>query len=511
MQKRFCRMSLVGGLLLTAACSYAVDVVVNSTQPEVAGVSYQTINGALNYVKTQAEPRTVRITGGGPYQESPLINFSVTLKGDNYKPILTVPGTTGAPNTNLNGFGISLFTTSDFPGSQKMRLENMTIIPKVGASVTRAIRTNNNATSLSTDPFSVELVDILVTANNGSNLPVSTDGLTTVSLAGATNFTDDGIFCAGIVDVACTGTIVTHLQGSSTSPDGLVFFPDEAGHRLHIGPGCVFSYMKRLGIQLAADGSDVTIEGSTTQPVVLKGNFINNTGVRNPALAMFLDNENNPAVFQSVKNTVFIENNSTVIGGWSVDPGQSASAFTVDHCAFVGNGECAINYAANSDQPFTLKNSTIVKTGGFVTAAGQVEPVLQFAESTVGASTGVASITDSIIAGNGTDGNTTTGANLIAISTTAKPITFSNSALVASGPYKLGTGIFKLSPTALPPVQTNVKSQDPQFALVSSAFTNSNFLDVAQVAYDNAGTAGSDLSGYGDYVGGSSVNNWSLY
>jgi len=515
MKPNFYRLGLATVLMSTLSGAYAVDVVVNSTLPEVAGSSYQTLNGALNYVKTQAEPRTVRITGGGPYNESPAINYSVSILGDGVKPVLTVPGVSGAPSS-LNGFGVAFYTNSEFAGPQTFRLENITIIPAVGSVVTRGIRSNNNNNTdgLNQELMTVELVDVLIAPNNGSNQPVSTTGLAPASLAGATTFTDDGMFYAGYVDVACTGTVVTHMQGSAISPDGIVFFPDVTGHNLHLGPGCVFSYNKRMGVQLAQDGIDFDMVGTEANPVVIKGNFSNNTGTRNPAIAIFGDDDSNPEVAFDWQHAIFTENLSSVIGPWAVDLGQSAPALTGDHLAFVNNGECTINLTDDLLLPFTFTNSTWVGNGG-ATPSGVnqsfIRPIMQFSESAAGVSVGSVTFTNCVVAGNGTAGDPAVGDNLIAVNTTALPINFVNSALPTAGPYALGSGKFDLGTGALAPTETAVKSEDPEFVLVSANFADPNFLDVDQSTYDNAGPGGSDLSGYGDYVGGSDVNNWSMY
>ena len=68
--KRLGFYGFAAGVVCLASWAFAVDVTVNSTQPEVAGSNYQTIGAALTYVKAQAEPRIVRITATYPEASS---------------------------------------------------------------------------------------------------------------------------------------------------------------------------------------------------------------------------------------------------------------------------------------------------------------------------------------------------------------------------------------------------------------------------------------------------------
>lgn len=495
---------------LLSTAGMAGDVQVNSAVPEVTGVSYQTIGAALTYIKTTAEPRNVNIVGGGPYLENISANFSVTIKGSGYRPVLAANPTVSLPNTNLNGNGVAFYTTSEFPGDQTFKLENMVILPQVGSAATRnAIRTNNNnsTSALTAVKMTVLLDNILVTGNNGSNQPISTDGMSTASLTGATSFGDDPMFFAGLVDVYTTNTIITNSARGSATADGIIFNPDAPGYTLNIGPGTVISYMNRTAIQLAGDGI-INMSGTKANPVVIKGNFIAST--RNSAISFFSDDGGSGTVGKW-SNVVFVENNSRPVGVSIIGDNLTAHGLNADNLAFVNNLESAVLINDGLLRPWTFTKSTIVNTRPIANTT-QFASVISIGEAVAGFNTASVSFVDSVIAGNGQPGNQNfAGNNLISITAPNMPVSFTNCALVGAGPYALATAKFSLGTGVSAPTETNTRTEDPLFALVSAEYTNANFLDVAQPAYDNAATGGADLSGYGDFVGGSKVDNWSIY
>jgi hypothetical protein len=499
-------------LFAIASTAGAVDVTVNSTQPETAGANYQTIKAALTYVSGQPAPRTVRVTGGGPYVEAGglAINFSVTVKGDGFRPVVATEQTAGQPHTSLNGNGVSIFTTAASGGPITVRLENLVIIPSTtntpSGTASKGIRTNNNATGLTADVMNVELVDVLVTSNNGSNQPVTTDGLSQASMTGATPFGDDGVFISGLANLSTTGTIVSNIYGvAANTNDGIVFNPDVAGYKFNAGPGTVVSYMNRIGIQVARNGSIVDMAGTATNPVLLKGNWITNT-VKNPALALFNTDSGVPANGTSLKYVVFQANNATGVA--AAPSAAGVAALTADHVAFDSNQEAALYISQTRNNPWTFTNTTFVNNA--LRTTGSAFPQIM---SIGGASsTGTLTFTNSVIAGNGSDGNTTTGANLIEITVATAPVSFVNCSIPTVGPYKVGNGIFRLANSAPVPTQTNVINSDPKIQNVGGTVTAPGYLAVQGGQNDNAGTGGSDLSGYGPYTGPpAGISEWNQF
>lgn len=500
------------GLIGLASSAHAVDVTVNSTQPEVAGTNYQSINAALSYVASQAAPRTVRITGGGPYEENMAINFSVTVKGDGYRPIIAAPQTAGLQHSSLNGNGVSIYTNAESGGPITVRLENFILIPSTTNGPTgssgRAIRANNNnqAGNLTADEMNIELVDLLITSNNGLNAPVTQDGLSQADLSGATVFGDDGIHITGNTNLTMTGTIVSNIYGSANSNDGIVFFPDGPGYTLTLGPGCVISYMNRMGIQVTTDGSIVRLNGSAENPIVLKGNYSSTYATKNPALMMFQSKAGNSDYDVQLSYVVFQSNNATGLGASASD----IPKLTADHVAFDSNQEAAIITTNTRNEPWTFTNSTFVNNGLRTTGSAYPQ-VMLIAENTVGASSGALTFTDCVIAGNGAAGNSGNGANLIHVAAPNVLVSFVNCGIPTGGSHAVGTGIFKLANSAPTPTQTSVINADPHLQSVNGII-DADYLTVQSAAYGNAGSGGSDLSGYGAFTGTvSSVSDWSLY
>ncbi len=502
---RFLSIGAIAGL----ACSVsAATVSVNSVVPEVPTVSYQTITAALNYVKTTQEPRIVEIVAGGPYQENLLINFSVTVRGALIRPTVVTPPIAGAPDGTLNGNGIGIYTNAGSGGDIKVRLENMDIIPAVGNAPTRGVRSSNNTGSLSTDDMKIELVNVLLSSNNGSNAAVTTDGLSLTANAGKTSFADDGMFFTGFVDVDTTGVIISNIfNGDAVTNDGLVFFPSDALRTLNIGPGSVFSFMNRAGVQVASDGSIVNIVGTETEPVVFTGN-LQGTPVKNAALCIYFDNNSLPDSKVKMENVVFYKNNNTAIATNFIDPADSVVPLTATKVAWVDNADSAVVAIGDIKTPWSFNSVTMVNN--VRAPSTSFFEIVNLLEATPGASTGPITFVDSVIAGNGDIGDGT-GKNALQFNMPNAAISFTNSAIVTAGPHSLAASPFSLTGGTPTPVQTNVINTDPEF-VNADTYPAADFVDVAAATYDNAGTGGSDLSGYGDYVGtGSSVGNWSVY
>src|SRR5690606_19368248 len=100
-----------------------------------------------------------------------------------YRPIIAAPPTVH-PAASMSGRGIGICTTADFTGDLNVRLENFVLIPAVGQTLTRGIYSNNNNSGqgLTVENMNIEIVDVLVTGNNGSDQPISTDGLSQADL-----------------------------------------------------------------------------------------------------------------------------------------------------------------------------------------------------------------------------------------------------------------------------------------------------------------------------------------
>jgi hypothetical protein len=151
----------------------------------------------------------------------------------------------------------------------------------------------------------------------------------------------------------------------------------------------------------------------------------------------------------------------------------------------------------------TITNVTSANNGKAVGSSDE-EPLLVSSAATPSA--GNVTITNSIMAGNGT----TDATNLIKHNGTGT-ITMTGSALVLAGPYAL------TSPGYQGPGTVNVGSsitQDPSFVQTSNQAL-STYFDVQKTSYTTANSTGGPLGGGADYVGGvapaTSAADWNLF
>jgi hypothetical protein len=344
---------------------------------------------------------------------------------------------------------------------------------------------------------------------------VTLDGITT-SADNSAAFRDDGIFFTGLVD-AYTTRVISSCNWNPATPtnsnDGLVSFPDVAGHVMWIGPGCVFSYNNRIGLQLATDGTLASINGTAAEPVVVKGNLWT-YAIQNPALGFWFDDNADTSVKLPVSYLVVAENQFIGIQTNFADAGgQQTPALQANHVASVSNYGTGFAIATETAAPqnHTFTNTTLVHNGLWPGSPQLMNPA--------GTGTGTISFTNSIIAGKGVAGNTSTGENLIQVDNTTLGVSFTNCGFPASGTYAVASagtgpgGKYDLDSGAPAPAETAPVTADPSLQNVSSTnYGGANYLAVAAGAYAAAGTGGSNLSGYGPYTGpAAGVGEWSLY
>jgi hypothetical protein len=142
------------------------------------------------------------------------------------------------------------------------------------------------------------------------------------------------------------------------------------------------------------------------------------------------------------------------------------------------------------NQPITLNNVTISNQG-------TGSPIIVNA-----AATASISLTDSIVAGNGS-----AAANNSITHNGTGTLTLSGTALVTAGPNALATP--PISGTG-PVSGTPSTTADPQFVEIRDN-NSAGLYDVANTAYATASSTSGPLGGGGDYVGAASVQDWSVY
>lgn len=492
------RVSLALALAGITAAAGAQTVTVNSG----GGADHTTITAALAaVVANPTTPDIINITGVGPYNESFVIDSSVSIVGFGVRPTIITPGVAGDSVTSLNGRGIAVTTHTATPGAISVRLENMNIIP-ANATVTRGIYSNNNTAGATADEMDIELVDVLVTGNNGSGVPVTTDGLNSYDYStnpGSFTFTDDALFFAGMVDVTMTRTIASNGKGSA-SPDGLVFNPDTP-HALTVNEGCRFTYMNRLGIQVAADGTTLRMNGTAANPILILGNDLNST---NPAFGIWHDNEGT-ASNDYVLSYVYVLNNANAgITTAFADPGQGSPAVTADHLVIANNGDVGLGILVDALQPWLITDSTIVNNS--------TKPAATTPQVTIDSATDAINMTttfrDTIIGGNAHT-TSTNGENSVLIGDATGLVVFDHVDLVTVGAYLLSAP-YVLGGTGVAPTETGVVNLDPNLKQINDA-TLSTFVDVQESGLATASSTASPLKGAGDFTPILAANAWNMY
>lgn len=529
------RIILIGILAAFVTSAVAVDVTVNSTQAEVAGSNYQTIGAALTYVQGQAAPRTVRITGGGPYTEAAgiEIDFTLTMYGDGYRPLIICgpTATTGVTASN-QGNGIYLFVPDTAPADEHIDvfLKNFMLIPdKTNPPGNQGIRSNTDATGLSgTATMSIYLEDILITANDGNDQPVTTDGFTPdTAPAGIVRFGGRGMYFSGHLNDLCTTGVIS----SWSTIDGAAYVPDDyTGRTLynpnHIGPGCVFSYNGRNGVYTNSDGTPDEFNGTADKPIWVYRNRLDNTvwGNWQGAFGIWHDDNNRPECVVTMNYVNIVGNNEIAFFTGYVDADASLPALNANHC-FIANNNGAGIYISGElpggsggvsefKRDWLFENCTLANNGPEATdettaSRAITGPLSVVSSAFLNPATGTMTFRDCILAGTGTAASA--GDNTINLE---KPLTVNieNSGLVFAGPlalsgYNLGTGVSA-------PTLTSVLNVDPMFIDIADAMSI-DFFAVDNPAYGGAGTGGTDLSGAGRYVGSytppASANTWEMY
>ena len=201
---------LIGLILVFALGAYAQTVDVPGT--------YATIQEAINSFSGDVTPddNVVRITTVGPYAEVITLTYPVTIRGDvggGERPIILAQDNAG------DGIVVN-------NGSPYNRLENLIILPdRTSTPIDDGVWVTGSGTVCHFD-------NVLICPNNGSDQPVSTDGLSLPDLTGATFFGDELIYVNSDAIVHLTDTILTANVAPGTGHRGVTAFlldRDDAG------------------------------------------------------------------------------------------------------------------------------------------------------------------------------------------------------------------------------------------------------------------------------------------
>jgi hypothetical protein len=451
--------------LCAVTCSVGAQTV---TVGKTGTPRYSTVQEAIDSFISDRDPapNVVQIIDGAVYEEVLDVYLSVTVEGTGpERPVL-------AAMAHADTFkdGISVWPKYGFSNTTRtMVLKNLVIIPSLTAPP-------KNAVSADGQYLQFEMDNVLITANNGSNGPVSTDGLTRANMDGAVSFSGVGLFLRGSSlnsSAVLKNTVVTHMLSASPAyQDGLHMYQQEPMPCRILG-GCVFSFCGRLGI---AGAGSLEIDAATTKCLV-----INNYGF---AGIWFSNGGGKRSI-----NGAIVANNA----GFGIEHQNGlGTRLVLSNSIFANNRSDNVRISeVGTDGDITLTNVTIGKTVNAAASPIYIDP----------ASDADIFVTDCIIAGNGT----TSSVNTVMHKGTGT-MHLAGVALVTEGPQAMvspigGTGPVDGSPTT---------TADPYF-LNTTDVISTDYFDVTNNAYADASSAGGPLAGGADFVGGSGVADWSVY
>jgi hypothetical protein len=435
--------------VLLLVCSSSLWAVTLTVSTAGGAGDFNSIQLAISSCLSNPDtPDVINILDNGPYYEALDIGtsgFDLTIQGSSgSRPVVVI----SAANANAGPFGATNRGIDIRVDTSTTVIKDLVFIPDV---------TNPPAKGIAIYPWSaisnyyVTLDNVVITANNGSDGPVTMDGLNLVS--DATTFTDDVIELGGssnpghlvLNKVICSKATLGANDGLRVLMDGV------SGNRatVDVGPGCVFSYIPEYGVYFGTSNyMSASLSGTSTNPIIITNNGkwgiwdYNNTG--NSAITSL--------------NWVIVANNADI--GYRISGTSNPATITMTNCTFANNGKCAID-ASPATGPITINASNV------------------------------------IIAGNGSfDGTTTNNINI-----GAQTFNATNSAIILQGTYALDTitdadGVVGAG-TYTP---TSVISANPFFASLDPA--NANFLSVQNDTFQTAGPGGTPLTGGGKFIGG---------
>ncbi|MFB3896791.1 MAG: hypothetical protein ACE14V_10875 [bacterium] len=459
----------------------------SSTVLNVPG-TYSTISAAC---VAAVSGDTILVASGTYNADAILIDSkSLAIIGQGTRPIVTLVKNWDASASAGVGSAAVGIRSSGTPNPMDVYLENLTFIPSTtDMSATRArwgIEVNSGATAATDFTINVNLTDILVCPNDGSNNPVTTDGLAKVNFDPlvAVPFRDDGIWVYGNTNINLTRVIVSNNRptgsaGAYTSADGLAFYPDFSNFTCQINEGCVFSFNDRIGFQLVTDGCIYDINGTKANPVKFIGNGWYNFG--NGDISIFCGGElANPGRVSF--NNVLIDSNKAN-GITSYYGATTGIPISITNTIILTSETVANKYgyllSQQIGQQMNMENVTILVRNANDTAF--------FIASDAGAPT--VNMSNVILASS----SGPNGTGLVNRDTTAS-VTADYSAFVNTGTYAL-SAITSENVT----LNAGVIYADPDFVSLDPA--SSDLLDVRTFAFSTAGPSGVPLCGGADYVG----------
>lgn len=458
-------LSVLSLSLVAGGAATAQTVTVSKTG------TINTIAGAIAQFASDSDPapNVIQITDSEVYDEVITVDVPLTIEGTgSAKPVLAVQANASG-RAGSSGLVVNLPSTMT---TGSVFLKNLTVIPsRTAPPASSGINVfNNNAY--------VEIDGLLLTANNGSDAPVSTDGLTDVPENSAfTYFGDDGIAAGQTADgqfegdgleLHITNTIITSLrdQNAAGNTNGIyVSGQSEASFRkTTIGDGLVVSFNgdTRPGYGITCNGDFVL--NAPNKRALIMGN----------RLAIFFQG--------SSPNERYVNGLNAVNNAYQGIYESSATGvrMTVEN-AIIGQGSRQalwIDGAAAGD--ITLRNVTI----GPATLS-TYEPVRFLANNA------------NLVVENGIFlGNANQNVSNIIHNAGAGLISFTDSAVVTTSTLALSTVIGENAPFLNPDRVSSpaTLSHDPAFINITDPL-HPYYFAVSSPIYATAGTGGTPIHG----------------
>lgn len=429
-------------------------------------------------------PNVIHVTGsatGGLVQlaaGSPAVYSMKDAAGAEYEDLVIVghDGTAPARRTVLIGDESGTISDGfDVATNANLLVEDLNFIPQLSHTWTDDMITLDRGTSIGVS--SMEFRDCYFGPNDGSNAPADVTGQTAGTVGAGGQINDDAITffpdAGEEINLTFDGCVLHGADGTSNG-DGYVHasnnsvLPNAATVTFK---DTISSYNNRLGIQMTSGAGDT---------VDVSGVILYQNGQAAPASfgnGWFSFN-GNAGNMLPLRDSIIANNYDRNI---SLN-GSAVTEFTTITGSIISdtNGGGGANLSAVLSVPGTstidITSSTFHNTAnGTVVFLGN-DPV---------------NMTNVIIAGQGGTENGIEG---------TAPVTITDSAIVLEGVNALSGGTAP-GYTATMVTTSNVIPHTPDFAQTTNPFA-ADYFDVKNPTYQTAGTAGGELTGGGDYVGG---------
>ncbi len=489
----------------------ASGAVTDSTDGSGVGVNHGDAAADVINVLTSAVPDEyvcVDAIGGGS-DDDIVLDEDLTIQGSGGQAVVALQQYASAGYSYFTDCGFSWRQTVDLTLKDLVLIPSETNTPADDAIYFRAPGDDSDVV--------VNLDNVVVTANMGSNTPATLTGLDNPDISGATGYGDDGIYNVSESD---NGSITVNaanlvISSFSTDPEGnhdcIINFlsgsaVDLINANFYLGEGCVLSNAPRFGVQNPYGGY-VAIQGSDVSPVIIKN--VGADGVWNYSYP----DPNQPSVTtcdygiicgcggsglkeQETDGDGFVQSVTNSIIANTVGPGIAFFADSTLPTGFTGPVEISnvtvhnCGYADANDPPWSY---------------GIAAPVY---DDTYKSNRDV-NITDTIVTGYGltglyNDGDGTWTVDYTALCTTNYPDHYYGLATATdgSGTINLGSNVINDSPIYVAYEMTDCGTED--------------YLDVDNPNFAGKGSGGSDLAGGADFIGSweppqATGNQWIMY